>query len=166
MQMTLYFAIRHFSCPDLVFKTLPHWPPDGFIMDGFAMLIVSVTFGLLNLHTWVWLLQLSQWLLIWQLILRELRIYHTKYLQLDWCKQFDNLLTRMAAYITSDSLEDESMLSFDTDMSFRVCYMQLPVIFVEKSHCSLGILCLQSTKSVQRMGLIENLSNGNRHSMT
>jgi hypothetical protein len=24
MQMTLYFAIRHFSCPEKVFKTLPH----------------------------------------------------------------------------------------------------------------------------------------------
>jgi hypothetical protein len=27
----------------------------------------------------------------------------------------------MAAYTTSDSLGDESMLSFDTDMSFWVC---------------------------------------------
>ncbi len=37
MQMTIYFAICHFSCPDLVFKALPCQPPDGFIMDGLAM---------------------------------------------------------------------------------------------------------------------------------
>ncbi len=115
MQMTLYFAICHFSCPDLVFKTLPHQPPDSFIMDGFAMSIISVIFGLLTLHTWVRLLKLSQWQFIWQLILRELCVYCTKYWRLDWCKQVDNLLTRMAAYTTSDSLGDESMLSFDTD---------------------------------------------------
>jgi hypothetical protein len=39
MQITLYFAICHFSCPDLVFKTIPCPPPDGFIMEGFAMLV-------------------------------------------------------------------------------------------------------------------------------
>jgi hypothetical protein len=42
MHMTLYFAICHFSCPDLVFKTLPCQPPDGFIMDGLAMSIILV----------------------------------------------------------------------------------------------------------------------------
>jgi hypothetical protein len=121
MQLTLDFAICHFSCPDLVFKTLPRQPPDGFIMDGFAMSIISVIFGLLTLQAWVWLLQLSQQQFIWQLILRELCIYLTKYWWLDWYKQVDNLLTRMAAYATSDSLGDESMLSFDTDLSFWVC---------------------------------------------
>ena len=82
MQMTLYFAICHFSCPDLLFKTLPHWPPDGFILDRFAMSIISVIFGLLTLRMWVWLLQLSQ------------RQFITKYRQLDWCKQVDNLLRK------------------------------------------------------------------------
>jgi hypothetical protein len=49
MQMTIYFAICHFSCPDLVFKTLPRRPPDGFITDELAMSINSVIFGLLTL---------------------------------------------------------------------------------------------------------------------
>ncbi len=90
MQMTLYFAICHFSCPDLVFKTLPRQPPEGFIVDGFAMSSISFIFGLLTMRTWVWLLQLSQWWFIRQLILKELCIYHTKYQRLDWCKQVDN----------------------------------------------------------------------------
>jgi hypothetical protein len=59
MQMTIFFAICHFSCPDLVFKTLPRRPPDGFIMDGLAMSTISVIFGLLTLRAWVRILQFS-----------------------------------------------------------------------------------------------------------
>jgi hypothetical protein len=59
MQMTLYFAICRFSCPDLVFKALPRRPPDGFIMDGLAMSTISVIFGLLTLRAWVRILQFS-----------------------------------------------------------------------------------------------------------
>ena len=59
MQMTLYFANCHFSCPDLVFKALPRRPPDGFIMDGLAMITISVIFGLLTLRAWVRMLQFS-----------------------------------------------------------------------------------------------------------
>jgi hypothetical protein len=40
MKMTLYFAICHFSCLDLVFKTIPCCPPDGFITEGFAISIL------------------------------------------------------------------------------------------------------------------------------
>jgi hypothetical protein len=31
MPMTLYFAILEFSCPNIVFSSLPQCPPDGFI---------------------------------------------------------------------------------------------------------------------------------------
>jgi hypothetical protein len=79
MQMILYFAICHFSCPDLVFKTLSRQPPDGFIMDEFAMSIISVIVGLLTLRTWVQLLQLSQRGFIRQLILKKLCIYCSRY---------------------------------------------------------------------------------------
>ncbi len=50
MQMTIYFAICHFSCPDLVFKALPRQPPDDFIMNGLAMSTISIIFGLLTLR--------------------------------------------------------------------------------------------------------------------
>jgi len=121
MQMTLYFAVCHFSCPDLVFKALLRQPPDGFIMDGLAMITISVIFGLLTLRAWVRMLQFSKRQFIQQLILRELHIYRTKHRQLDWCKQAETSLIRLAAHTTSDSLGDESMLSFDTDSSFWVC---------------------------------------------
>jgi len=121
MQMTLYFAICHFLCPDLVFKALPHRPPDGFIMDGLAMITISVIFGLLTLQAWVRMLQFSKRRFIQQLILRELHIYPTKHQRLDWSKQADTSLIRLAAYTTSDSLGDESMLSLDKDSSFWVC---------------------------------------------
>ncbi len=49
MQMTLYFAICHFSCPDLVFKTIPCRPPDSFITEGFTISIILVIFGIITL---------------------------------------------------------------------------------------------------------------------
>ena len=68
------------------------------------------------------MLQFSKRRFIQQLILRELRSYRTKHRQLDWCKQTETSLIRLAAHTTSDSLGDESMLSFfDTDSSFWVC---------------------------------------------
>ena len=67
------------------------------------------------------MLQFSKWQFIQQLILRELHIYQTKHRQLDWCKQAKTSLIRLAAHTTSDSLGDESMLSFDTNSSFWVC---------------------------------------------
>ena len=93
MQMTIYFAICHFSCPDLVFKACPRQPPDGFIMNGLAMMIISVIFGLLTLRAWVPMLQFSNRWFIQQLILRELHIYHMKHQWLDWYKQAETSLT-------------------------------------------------------------------------
>ena len=79
MQMTLYFAICNFSCPDLVFKALPRKPPDGFIMDGLAMSTISVIFGLLTLHAWFRILQFSARRFIQRSFLRELHIYRMKH---------------------------------------------------------------------------------------
>ncbi len=47
MHMILYFEICHFSCPDLVFKTIPCCLPDGFITEGVAIFIILVIFGIL-----------------------------------------------------------------------------------------------------------------------
>ena len=86
------------------------------------MITISVIFGVLTLRAWVRMLQFSKRQFIQQLILRELRIHRTKHRQLDWCKQTKTSLIRLAAHTTSDSLGDESMLSFfDTDSSFWVC---------------------------------------------
>jgi hypothetical protein len=90
-------------------------------MDGLAMITISVIFGLLTLQAWVRMLQFSKRRFIQQLILRELHIYPTKHQRLDWSKQADTSLIRLAAYTTSDSLGDESMLSLDKDSSFWVC---------------------------------------------
>jgi hypothetical protein len=79
MQMTLYFAICNFLCPDLVFKALPCRPPDGFIMDGLAMIPISLIFGLLVSRAWIRMLQFSKRRFIQQLILRELRTFRTKH---------------------------------------------------------------------------------------
>jgi hypothetical protein len=78
VQMTLYFAICHFSCPDLVFKTLPCHPPDGFITEGFAIFIILVIFGIITLPAWIWLINLSSRQFLQRLILREICTYHTK----------------------------------------------------------------------------------------
>jgi len=121
MQMTLYFAICHFLCPDLVFKALPRRPPDGFITDGLAMVTISLIFGLLVSRAWIRMLQFSARQFIQRLISRELRIYRTKHRRFEWFSQAEPSLTRLAAYTTSDSLGDESMLPFDTDSSFWVC---------------------------------------------
>jgi hypothetical protein len=121
MKMTLYFAICHFSCPDLVFKALPRRPPDDYIMDGLVMITISVIFGLIFSRAWIRMLQFSAWQFIQQLILRELHIYCMKHRRFDWFSQAETSLTRLAAYTTSDFLGDESTLSFDTDSSFWVC---------------------------------------------
>jgi hypothetical protein len=78
MQMTLYFVIHHFSCPDLVFKTLPRCLPDGFITEGFAISIILVIFRIITLQAWIWLINLSFRRFLQRLILREMCAYHTK----------------------------------------------------------------------------------------
>ena len=60
MQMIFYLATCHFLCPGLVFKALPCWPPYGFIMNGLAMIIISVIFWHFTLRAWVRMLQFSK----------------------------------------------------------------------------------------------------------
>ncbi len=78
MQMRLYFAICNFSCPDLVFKPLLGWPPDGFITKGFAISIVSMIFGIITFRAWIWLILLSLKQFLQQQLLREMCIFYTR----------------------------------------------------------------------------------------
>jgi hypothetical protein len=78
MQMTLYFAICHFSCPDLVFKTIPHHLPGSFIMDGFAISIILVIFRIITIRAWIRLINLSSRQFLQRLILRGMCAHHTK----------------------------------------------------------------------------------------
>jgi hypothetical protein len=122
MQMNLYFAICHFSCPDLVFKTIPCRPPDGFITEGFAISIVLVIFGIITLRAWIWLINLSSKRFLQRLILREMCAYCTKNRLIDQCNHTVSSLKNLAAYaaVNSDT-ERDTIISFDTDSSFWVC---------------------------------------------
>jgi hypothetical protein len=41
MPMTLHFAILEFSCPDIVFLSLPRCPPDGLITSSLVLILIS-----------------------------------------------------------------------------------------------------------------------------
>jgi hypothetical protein len=53
MQMTLYFLICHFSCPEIVFKMLPHQPPDGFITEGLTVSIIMAIYSIIIFQAWI-----------------------------------------------------------------------------------------------------------------
>jgi hypothetical protein len=53
MQMTLYFAICHFSCPEKVFKMLPCQPPDGFITEGLTVSIITAIYSIIIFQAWI-----------------------------------------------------------------------------------------------------------------
>jgi hypothetical protein len=101
MQMISYFAIGHFSCPDLVFKTIPCHPPDGFITEGFAISIILVIFGNITLRAWIQLMSLSSRRFLQRLILREMCAYHTKNWLIDQCNHTVSSLKNLAAYATA-----------------------------------------------------------------
>jgi hypothetical protein len=118
----LFFAISYFSCPDLVFKNLPHRPPYGFIMKGFAISIISMIFGIITLRAWLQLIVLSLKQFLQQQLLREMGIFYTKNRLIDQCNQVVSSFGNLAAYATVDAdIHDDTMLSFDTDSSFWVC---------------------------------------------
>jgi hypothetical protein len=78
MKMTLYFAICHFFCPDLVFKTIPCPLPDGFITEGFTISIILVIFEIITLRAWIRLINLSSRRFLQRLILSKMCAYHTQ----------------------------------------------------------------------------------------
>jgi hypothetical protein len=122
MQMILYFAICHFSCPDLVFKTIPCHLPDGFITEGFALFIILVIFGIITLRAWIQLINLSSRRFLQRLILREMCAYHTMSQHIDQCNHTVSSLKNLTAYATADSdIKGDTMISFDTDSLFWVC---------------------------------------------
>jgi hypothetical protein len=53
MQMTLYFAMCHISCPEKVLKLLPCRPPDGFIMEGLTVSIITAIYAIIIFQAWI-----------------------------------------------------------------------------------------------------------------
>jgi hypothetical protein len=51
MPMTLYFAMCHFSSPDIVFLELPRMPPKGFITSILVNFIITGIFGIITIQT-------------------------------------------------------------------------------------------------------------------
>ena len=51
MPMTLYFAVSHFSSPDIVFMELPRMPPKGYTTFILVKLIITGIFGIVTLQT-------------------------------------------------------------------------------------------------------------------
>jgi hypothetical protein len=50
MPMTIYFAICHFSCPDIVFRKLPQMPPKGVITHALLSILITWIFGFITLR--------------------------------------------------------------------------------------------------------------------
>jgi hypothetical protein len=75
MQMTLYFAICQFSCPEKVFKMLPCRPPDGFITEGLTVSIITAIYSIIIFQAWIQILNISWKRFLSWLILRELCNY-------------------------------------------------------------------------------------------
>jgi hypothetical protein len=120
MSMTLYFAICHFSCPEKVFKMLvPHRPPDGFITEGLTVSIITAIYSIIIFQAWIRILNISWKHFLSWLILRELHNYRSRFRF--FANPPKNPLKCLAAYTTSDSLGEDTMISFDTDLSFWVC---------------------------------------------
>ncbi len=51
MPITLHFAICDFSCPEIVFSSLPRWPPDGIIMAFIIMVFIESIFSVMAIQT-------------------------------------------------------------------------------------------------------------------
>ena len=51
MPMTLNFAIHEFSCPEIVFLSLPRRPPDGFITSFMVSLLITTIFTIITTRT-------------------------------------------------------------------------------------------------------------------
>jgi hypothetical protein len=51
MPMTLFFAVCHFSSPDIVFLELPRMPPKGYITSILVNLMITEIFGIVTLQT-------------------------------------------------------------------------------------------------------------------
>jgi hypothetical protein len=49
--MTLYFAILEFSCPDIVFLSLPRRPLDGLITSSLFLILISTIFAIFTTCT-------------------------------------------------------------------------------------------------------------------
>jgi len=53
MPMMLHFAIHEFSCPEIVFISLPKRPPDRFITSFMVLLLITTIFTIITTHTYL-----------------------------------------------------------------------------------------------------------------
>jgi len=49
MPMTIYFAINHFSCPDIVFSELLRMPPKEILTHVLSSILITLIFGIITL---------------------------------------------------------------------------------------------------------------------
>jgi hypothetical protein len=52
MPRTLHFTILEFSCPEIVFLSLPKRPPDGFITSFVVLLLITTIFTIITIRTY------------------------------------------------------------------------------------------------------------------
>ncbi len=50
MPVTLYFAILEFSCPEIVFLSLPQRLPDGLVTSSLVLILISAIFTIFTLR--------------------------------------------------------------------------------------------------------------------
>jgi hypothetical protein len=51
MSITLHFAICDFSCPEIVFSSLPRQPPDGIIAAFIILVFIGSIFSVMAIKT-------------------------------------------------------------------------------------------------------------------
>jgi hypothetical protein len=51
MPITLYFAICNFSCPEIVFLSLPRQPPDGIMTAFIIFVFIGSIFSVMAIQT-------------------------------------------------------------------------------------------------------------------
>jgi hypothetical protein len=162
MQMTLYFAICHFSCPEKVFKMLPRQPPDGFITEGLTVSITMAIYSIIIFQAWIQILNISWKHFLSWLILRELCNYRSRFRFLANPPKIP--LKCLAVYTTSDSLGDNTMISFDTDSSFWVCNNAATGHICKDKSLFSGDLVPSIYEVSTANGIDSPFANGNSHS--
>ena len=122
MEMTLYFAINNFSCPDILFHELPKKPPDGILTELFVVSAVAVIYLILTIKAYIHLLCRPS----------SRDVQGESKLPCDPSDDEDDgaaasQIEPIMAYTTSAEnvgaadFGDNNMASFDSDSSFWVC---------------------------------------------
>ncbi len=61
MPITLHFAICNFSCPEIVFSSLPRCPPDGIITAFIILVFIGSIFSVMAIRTCLYISIYSHW---------------------------------------------------------------------------------------------------------